>query len=65
MKVMGFMHREEIYKSAKEGHCPILLGFVRKCKIMVIKDMGPDHWKRSRLCKTLGDSTEIKHADKP
>jgi hypothetical protein len=30
MNIMGFIHKEEIYKSVKEAHCPTLLGFVRK-----------------------------------
>jgi hypothetical protein len=46
---MGFFHRDEIYKNSREGHCPFLLGFVRNCEIVVFKDLGPDHWQRSRL----------------
>jgi hypothetical protein len=49
MKLM-VLSAERIYtRVIREGHCPILLGFVRKCKIVVFKDLGPNHWQRSRL----------------
>jgi hypothetical protein len=40
---MDFFRREEVYKRAKEGPCHILLEFGRNCKIMVFKDLNPDH----------------------
>jgi hypothetical protein len=40
---MGFFRREEFYKSSGEGPCPILLGFGINCKIVVFKDLGPNH----------------------
>jgi hypothetical protein len=43
MKLIGFVRNEEIYKRAREGHCPFLLEFVRKCKIVGFKDLGPNH----------------------
>jgi hypothetical protein len=43
MKHMGFFRREEVYKSVREGPCPILLEFGRNCKIVVFKDLGPNH----------------------
>jgi hypothetical protein len=49
MKILGFVRIEEIYKSDKRCHCPFLLGFVRNCKIVIFKDLGLDHWKKSRL----------------
>jgi hypothetical protein len=41
---MGFVYRDDIYKSVKEGHCPFLLGLVKNYEIVVSKDMGPYHW---------------------
>jgi len=43
MKLMGLFHRDDIYKSFREGHCPFLLGFIKKYEIMVFKDLGLDH----------------------
>jgi hypothetical protein len=48
---MCFFCGEEIYKSFKEGLCPFMLGFDINCKIVVFKDLGPDHWHRSRLSR--------------
>jgi hypothetical protein len=48
MKIQGFFRRE-IYKSSREGHFPFLLGFVRNCKIVDFKDLGPYHWQISGL----------------
>jgi len=38
---MGFAHNEDIYKSASEGHLPLLLEFVRNFKTMGFQDLGP------------------------
>jgi hypothetical protein len=43
MKLMGFFYREEVYKSTKEDSYPILLEFGRNGKIVVFKDLGPNH----------------------
>jgi hypothetical protein len=46
---MGFVCRDDFYKISREGPCPFWLSFVRNDKIMVFKDLGPDHWQRSKL----------------
>lgn len=66
MKLMVFLCNEEIYESAREGYCPFLLEFVRNCKLVVFKDLGPDHSKRSRLrwnswIDSIKNTWEIKH----
>jgi hypothetical protein len=43
MKLMGFIHRDELYKSVREGHCPFLLEFIKNDEIMVFKDLALDH----------------------
>jgi len=65
MKLLDFFHKEEIYKSSKEGHFPFLLGFVRNCKIMVFKDLGPNHLQISKLRSILGEIPERIHGNNP
>jgi hypothetical protein len=49
MKLVVFFHRDELYKSAREGQCPFLFGFVKNGKMVAFKDLSTDHWKRSIL----------------
>jgi hypothetical protein len=46
---MGFFYREDFYEISRDGPCRFLLGFVKNDEIVVFKDLGPDHWQRSRL----------------
>jgi hypothetical protein len=43
MKIMGFVHREEIYESGRDEHYPFLLGFSINYKIVAFKDLSPNH----------------------